>query len=141
MRNKLLSIALASGWCFIAGPSFGATSQWRVGLAGGGGIGHVSYGSEFDQIKITGGVAVERAIGQGVALRTGVYWRPGGSGLSRSIPENISLVLRSDYIALPIGASVRLKSVRWLPLCIRRRGECISCEGARIRGRHEHGVN
>ena len=117
VRFGLIVIALTTGSLLLALlSSASAAPPFRLGLEGGAGLGHMSYGSEFDQVKLSGGASLEFPVGQRVAVRSGLYWRPNGSGLSSWIPETISLALRLDYIALPVGVTYQIQSISWLPL-------------------------
>jgi len=81
-------------------------------------VGHMSYGSEFDQAKLGGGVSLDFPVARNLTMRSGLYWRPNGSGLSSGIPETISLALRLDYVALPVGVTYRLASISRLQLLV-----------------------
>src|SRR5262245_26831843 len=111
VRHRLIGAAVAAG---VLGASFSgaeAARPFRAGLEGGAGLGHMSTGSEFDQAKFGGGAALELPVAQGFAVRSGLYWRPNGSGLSSGNPETVSLALRSDYVAWPVGMTYRIRSI------------------------------
>lgn len=131
MRNRKVAIALVAGCLLLVSESVFAAAPFRAGLEGGVGVGHMSYGSEFDQAKLTGGVSLDFALSQGLAIRSGLYWRPNGSGLSGGTPETISLALRLDYLALPVGTTYRLGSIGGLQLLAYGAMEAAYLVGAR----------
>jgi hypothetical protein len=95
-----LSVALASGAC----------AELRVGVTGGLGVGHMSIDGEFGELKWGGGASLEFPVGQRFGVRSGVYWRPSGSKLASTIPEDNSTTLRFNYVAVPVGIGYRLYS-------------------------------
>jgi hypothetical protein len=108
------SIALMSGMVILgSGSSCPADAGFRLGATGGAGVGHMSYGSEFDRIKLGGGATLEYPVSQRLAIRSGLYWLPDGSGLDSPIPETTSAALRLNYIAVPIGVTYRPRPDRF----------------------------
>jgi hypothetical protein len=111
-RCLLIAIALVCGLPLPAvSVDVTGAPEVRLGLEVGAGLGHMSYGSEFDRVKLGGGVSVDVPVGQVMGLRSGLYWRPNGSGLFSVFPEITSLALRLDYIALPVGITYALSGL------------------------------
>jgi len=117
MRIREIAITLVTG-CLLLDPesASSAAAPVHAGVEGGVGVGHLSNESEFDQAKLSAGLSLDFGVAQGIAMRSGLYWRPNGSGLSGGTPETISLALRLDYVALPVGATYRLTSISGLQL-------------------------
>ena len=113
VRSSEIVIAFVTASSLLAFASAAsAPATFRAGLEGGVSVGHMSSGSEFDQVKLGGGISLDFPVAQDFAVRSGLSWRPNGSGLSGGTPETISLALRFDYIAVPFGATYRFHSTK-----------------------------
>jgi len=108
MRSLLITsyvTKLAAAVALVVGSGSTAVADIRVGGTAGASLGYSNESnSEFDQFKFGGGPIVEWRPGLRVGVRSGVLWRPSGSGFSSIIPEISDASVRLSYIAVLVGA-------------------------------------
>lgn len=98
-------IAVSTGVALVVAAGSSVLADVRIGATAGASLGYSNEAnSEFDQFKLGGGPIFEWRPGARVGLRSGMLWRPGGSGFSSVIPEVSDASVRLNYIAMPVGA-------------------------------------